>query len=173
MKSQSQISVQQKLVFSILLLVMLFVLVDNAFDLYDSKVFGLQSVEFLNNLRDIIVKLFYVYAGYLLYSILRNKSIRFINLLSEEGVKIFSKLYYVLLSLVLFKLLFQLFRTIFTVLPIGGKSFAYNFGYLIGNSFTKGAIQNIDLLMSLIIVWVFIIVLKQSNKLKQENDLTI
>jgi len=173
MKEQYSMSVSQKTIFIILVIAMALTIVNNCFNLYDSAANGLRSADFLNNLEGLIVKLFYVYMGYLLYSILRYKSTRFMNLLSEEGIKMFLKLYYLILSLILFRILFHFFETILVRLPIGGKKIAYNFGYLIGNGFAKNAVQDIDLVMSLIIVWVFIIVLKESNKLKQENDLTI
>ncbi|MCZ4223395.1 hypothetical protein [Pedobacter rhodius] len=127
------------------------------------------SLVFLDGLRQLFCNFFYVFIGYHLYYVFYSSEKILNNLVSSASLKRMTKIWYCLVGLLVFKIT-TLFLIKRYVIPFAtDRSLADGLGY----SAKMAVAPYSDLLISILIVWVFLYLINYALKLKQENDLTI
>jgi len=127
------------------------------------------SLVFLDGLRQLFCNFFYVFIGYNLSRVFYNSAKILDNLVSSDSLKRMANIWYCLVGLLAFKITTLFFIKRYVIPFATDRNSADGLGY----SAKMTVAPYSDLLISILVVWVFLYVINYALKLKQENDLTI
>lgn len=146
--------------------------INTIFEFFKVVSHGFYSVAFNDGLKQLILSCFYTYISLLLLQLLYRQRGNFMNLLSADGIKQVSRIFSVLINILIAKIVFSFIIIKYVVPKAADASIAKDLGYDVGTRFFKLGPHK-DLIIAIAIVWVFMVVLGHAQKLKQEQDLTI
>lgn len=130
-----------------------------------------RSLVFNNALRQLVVTLLYGWVAFNLFRLIYTREGAFINLVSEQGLKQLQRIWISLFTLLVTKLVFNEIIALFVLPKAPDANLAEQLGYAAGKALKLQ--PHIDLIIAIVMVWIFLLVLGYSMKLKKEQELTI
>lgn len=130
-----------------------------------------RSLVFNDALKQLLVTLLYGLVAFYLFRLIYTRKGAFINLVSEEGLAQLRKIWSALLSLLLTKVVANEIIVRYVLPKAEDASLAQQMGYL-----TRQGLRlqpHADLIIAIVMVWIFMLVLSYSVQLKREQELTI
>ncbi|UKT66092.1 hypothetical protein [Pedobacter mucosus] len=127
------------------------------------------SLRFIDGVKQMIFNLFYIFIGFNLYRLFYTSEKTLNDLVTSQSLKRLANIWYCLVALLTFKVAALLLIKFYIIPFAADKHLADSLGY----SVNMPIAPNSDLLIAIVIVWVFLYVVGFALKLKQENDLTI
>ncbi len=132
---------------------------------------SLRSLVFNDALKQLVVTLLYGVVAYHLFRLAYTRKGAFINLVSEEGLQQLRKILASLIALLLAKLVFNEIIVRYVLPKAEDAHLATQLGYF-GHTGLKLQ-PHADLIIAIVMVWIFLLVLSYSVQLKKEQELTI
>lgn len=133
--------------------------------------YSVRSLVFNDALKQLVTTLLYGVVAYHLFRLVYTRKGAFINLVSEEGLQQLRKILTSLIALLLVKLVFKEIIVRYVLPKAEDAVLATKLGY-----FEHAGLKlqpHADLIIAIVMVWVFLLVLGYSLQLKKEQEFTI
>ena len=130
-----------------------------------------RSLVFNDALRQLTVTLLYAWVAFNLFRLIYTREGAFINLVSEAGLKQLHRIWISLSTLLVTKLVFSEIMVLYVLPKAPDANLAEQLGYAVGKGLRLQ--PHADLIIAIVMVWIFLLVLGYSVKLKKEQELTI